>query len=374
MKTINRNKSQRGMTLVELMIALAIGSVILTAMAVLFAVTHKAREELERHSRQIENGRFAIERLRDETRVAGFYGEVLPKDVHFITPVAADFGPSACDPSFAWDNAVSVADATAAGEAVAWQKDHVHAPAAVLGLNNVAAGAPIPCVANAKAGSDVLVLRRAATVETAVESGVADSLYLQNSFCSSDASSFVFAAAPATSQAAVFNLRPRYCGTVPTSPPGLPAQVPLRRMHTTVFFLATCSDCSGAGDGIPTLKRVEYQSGGASLNAANAEVVVEGIESLQIEYGVDSDGDGYPNLPFVTANAVTDWSEVVAIRLFVLSRSLEQRPEYGVDKKSYVLASDGSALPGLPFNDTYRRQLMSTVLQVGNVANWRETN
>lgn len=367
------------MTLVELMIALAIGSVILGAMAILFAVTHKAREELERHSRQIENGRFAIERLRDEARLAGFYGEVLPKDVHYITPAAGVFSTSACDPNFAWDNEITIAEATAAGEAADWLKNHVHAPVAVLGVDDVGAGAPIPCVANAKAGSDLLVLRRLATVETAVETGVPTSLYLQNSFCNADTSPFVFAAAPAATQAAVFNLRPRYCATPPA---GMPAQAPLRRMHTSVFYLASCSNCTGSGDGIPTLKRVEYQSGSGVLNATSAEVVVEGIESLQIEYGVDSDDDGYPNLPYLTAEAVTDpagaaegdWSKVVAIRLFVLSRSLTQQPEYGTDTKSYVLASDGTVLPGTPFNDRYRRQLMSTMLQVGNVANWRENN
>lgn len=371
MKTVNKKKPQGGMTLVELMIALAIGSVILAAMAILFAVTHNTREELERHSRQIENGRFAIERLRDEARLAGFYGEVLPKDVHFITPDAGVFGASACDPNFAWDNEITVAEATAAGEAADWLKNHVHAPAAVLGVDDVAAGAPIPCVANAKAGSDVLVLRRLATVETAVETGTSNSLYLQSSFCNADAAPFVFAAAPSASQATVFNLRPRYCATIPT---GSPAQSPLRRMHTSVFFLASCSNCSGSGDGIPTLKRVDYQSGNGVLNAASAEVVVEGIESLQVEYGVDADDNGYPDLPYLTADAVTDWSQVVAIRLFVLSRSLTQRPEYGIDNKSYVLASDGTALPGVPFGDRYRRQLMSTMLQVGNVANRRETN
>ena len=62
------------------------------------------------------------------------------------------------------------------------------------------------------------------------------------------------------------------------------------------------------------------------LNASTtetAEELVEGIETLQIFYGVDSDNDQVPNI-YQTAAAVetaNDWEDVVSVRVGVLLRS-----------------------------------------------------
>lgn len=356
---------QTGMTLIELMTALAIGMVILGAISMLFANMSQSRDELERHSRQIENGRFAVDRLREEVRVAGFFGEVLPVNTHWQSVPAAE---NNCDPLLGWDNSVTAAEAAVAGEVAPWTVDHVHVPPGLSGVNDTAGGAPVSCLEDVKAGSDILVVRRVATTEVAVGAGTPGVLYLQNSMCNSDALPFVIAAAGAAgTQAATYPLRPRYCGTVPV---GSPARVPLRQLKHTVFFLASCNDCTGSGDGVPTLKRLEYRTG-ATLNVADIQTLVDGIEEFEVEYGVDADGNGVPDGPYVTAAAVADWSQVVAARLFILSRSATERPEYPVDTKTYVVASDGTSVG--PYNDRRRRQLMSTVVQVGNAANWRES-
>lgn len=355
---------QRGLTLVELLTALAIGMIILGAISMLFANMSRSREELERHSRQIENGRFAVDRIREEARIAGFFGEVLPVNVHWQSPATAE---NHCNPVFGWDNSVTTAEATAAGETAPWAVEHVHVPAGIGGVDNATAGSPVTCTSNVKADSDILVIRRVSSVETAVGAADEGVAYMQNSFCNSDLVPFVQVEAPASgSQAATFNLRPRYCGTTPV---GSPAQAPLRQLKQSVFFLSSCNVCAPS-DGVPTLKRLDYATGSA-LDVANAVSLVDGIEEFQVEYGVDADGNGSPEVPFVTAAAVADWSQVVAIRLFVLSRSLTERPEYPVDTKTYVVASDGTAVG--PFNTRHRRQLMSTVVQLGNAANWRES-
>ncbi len=59
----------------------------------------------------------------------------------------------------------------------------------------------------------------------------------------------------------------------------------------------------------------------------SVEAVVSGIESLQIQYGLDLDGDGVPN-QFVKASDVApspgDWSDVVSVRVAALLRSDEE--------------------------------------------------
>ena len=67
-------RQQAGFSLVELMVALALGLLILVGLSTLFANTSVARGEIDKACRQIENGRFALQTLTDDIRHAGYYG------------------------------------------------------------------------------------------------------------------------------------------------------------------------------------------------------------------------------------------------------------------------------------------------------------
>jgi len=54
-----------GFTIVELMVALAIASVLLLALAAMFINTSAARTELDKSSRQIESSRYAMQIIAD---------------------------------------------------------------------------------------------------------------------------------------------------------------------------------------------------------------------------------------------------------------------------------------------------------------------
>lgn len=49
--------------------------------------------------------------------------------------------------------------------------------------------------------------------------------------------------------------------------------------------------------------------------------LVQGIENIQVLYGVDATGDGFANR-YVAAGVVTDWTDVVTCKLYILARSL----------------------------------------------------
>jgi type IV pilus assembly protein PilW len=53
-----------GMTLIELMVAIAISLFMVSALIVLYVSSSAARTDLDRSSRQIENGRFATDMMR----------------------------------------------------------------------------------------------------------------------------------------------------------------------------------------------------------------------------------------------------------------------------------------------------------------------
>lgn len=53
----------------------------------------------------------------------------------------------------------------------------------------------------------------------------------------------------------------------------------------------------------------------------NPREVIDGIENMQIEYGVDSDNDSSAN-QYVAATGVTDWAQVVSVRITLTAHSV----------------------------------------------------
>ncbi|USE37528.1 PilW family protein [Endozoicomonas sp. SCSIO W0465] len=107
---------------------------------------------------------------------------------------------------------------------------------------------------------------------------------------------------------------------------------------------------------VPVLYRKlagEYVSG----NSINAEALVEGIEGLSIRYGLDSDNDGVANR-YMTAGEITpysdEWRRIITIKLELLARSFT---EVAPEAQAYFFAGQ-RVLP----NDLYvRRSFMKTI-------------
>ena len=85
---------QAGFSLIELMIASTIGLLLLTGLAMIFVSTSDANRELQKTAQQIENGRFAIDILYTDMRLAGFFGH-LSDFGNVGTPVATP--PDPCE-------------------------------------------------------------------------------------------------------------------------------------------------------------------------------------------------------------------------------------------------------------------------------------
>src|SRR3954467_8774832 len=65
-----------GISLVELMIAIALGLILLLGLTTVYLNSSRASKELQRAGQQIENGRYALELLTNDLRHAGFFGEL----------------------------------------------------------------------------------------------------------------------------------------------------------------------------------------------------------------------------------------------------------------------------------------------------------
>jgi type IV pilus assembly protein PilW len=335
---------ERGFSLLELMIALAIGLFLLSGMAAVFVTSNRTYTDLNRASQQIENGRFAVQMVGDDVALAGHYGRLFTQ-----LPVPGAL-PDPCE----------AASMPALRAAVALPLQGYDAPAS----SPITACVP---VANHVAGTDILVVRRADSQATAPASLIAPQVYMQTNADPNNSSNPIVAAGTSAN----FPLFNRDGTTI----------APIRKYHVHIYFVAPCSIpagggtvCTGAtddgGSPIPTLKRLELTVN-PSTNALQMFQVslVEGIENFQVDYGIDADGDGIPNGSYVTQpGSLAQWVDVVAVRLNVLARNLEPSVGY-TDTKQYDLGAAGPSTPG----GAYKRHVYNAVIRVVNPSSRRES-
>jgi type IV pilus assembly protein PilW len=350
---------QSGLSLIELMVSITIGLIILTGVAYVFINTSDARRELERTSRQLENGRFAIDVLQDDLRLAGFYGELSVGSISSTTvpPTAVPTAPpDPCSTAQAdWNQAI-----------------HVHLQGYAGGI-----GAPTSCLTSALnilPGTDILVVRRARTcVAGSTGCGTATNglPYIQVGMCATVVTTHEIGLEGTAS----FPLLKKDCTT--------PANK--RQYYVNIYYVSTDN---GSGVNVPTLKRLTFTGAGFTVDP-----LVEGIEQFHVEYGLDTTvgGDGSPDVYVRDPNnypegacsdscKVTNWMNAVTVRVFVISRSLETSPGYS-DAKSYPLGDAGTvytaAFPAVTYTPAtadrgYRRHAYSALVRITNPAGRRD--
>ncbi|MBC7435910.1 MAG: PilW family protein [Bdellovibrionales bacterium] len=318
------------MSLIELMVAITVGLILVAGLATLFANSSQSGNELDKSIRQMENGRYAVELVTEDISVAGFYGELPIEGVAWSAPDPCATALA----SLGWDNATSAV------------------PLYVTGLTAAQAGA-LTCLPNYKVGTAALILRRLDTTAVAASSTASSSAYVQTSRCVSDPNATRFIV---SSTASDFTLRDLNCTAI----------TQVRRYVSRIYYVASCNECGV--DTIPTLKRAEVYSGGMAVAPLS-----EGIDEVAFEYGFDTDGDGVPDvyragLSGVAAAADNDWSNVVATRMHVMSRSTETSPGY-TDGKTYSLGLAGTRGP---FTDNFKRRVYSATARLNNPGGLRE--
>jgi type IV pilus assembly protein PilW len=330
---------QFGYTIIELMIAITISLIILASLVAIFANNSRTRGEIERANQQTENGRYALQLIIDDLHNAGYLAEFNPGPL--TAPTAK---PNPCD-------------ATVAGLNNAL-------PIAVQGYDN-GANAPT-CLNDLRAGTDILVVRHASTCavgSAGCDANLLGDPYFQASGCNNSAelasgniaTSYVLDTDPAK-----FTSHKKDCATLAVQ----------YQYLTYIYFVANDDK---AGDGIPTLKRAELGVGFTIVP------LVEGVENLQIEYGLDSnpktgspavytaDPDSYNGC--TPAVCVVYWRNTVAAKINVLTRNTTATQGY-VDSKTYTLGLnfDGSVNTVGPFNDGYKRHAYESVVTLNNIA------
>jgi type IV pilus assembly protein PilW len=125
------------------------------------------------------------------------------------------------------------------------------------------------------------------------------------------------------------------------------------RLVGTVFYVGKRAD---AAANPPALFRRQLLNNG---QIGPAEELVEGVESLQILYGVDITGNRQLD-QYVTADAVADWQDVMAVRISLLLVSIEDNL---VDAGQQILFNER---PDQAPADRRLRQVMTTTIALRN--------
>lgn len=307
-------KAQRGLSLIELMVAMALGLMLVTSLLVVYSNAFSASKTNERATDLQANGRIAISTLKAELRTAGFKGFAWAPPNPPSTPLPP-IGNECLQA-----NAAAGSFASNIGQTIWGSQDANPFAANCIPRSHYARG-------------DVLVIRRLSPL--ASSNRTAGPLYVRSSYAASEMfgmPSAVPCPAPMSAYPAPFNTAPCLAGT-----PGMDLQDFQMDIH--VYFIRSYTVSPSESPLTPALCRLHLRNDGVMAE----ELVASGIEDLHVQYARTwTDG----STQYLEANALQDWNEVKAVRLQLLARSSTAEPGYA--------------------NDGYRRQMLSTVVQLRN--------
>jgi type IV pilus assembly protein PilW len=330
------SRAQRGLSLVELMIALTIGLVISGSVLTVYINTSRNFALDERYARMQENARYALRVLGEDLVMADFWGQLINTDTIAstlaVTPGDCGEAPALFDPNVA----------------LLFNNNHDGAATAHF--------APCLTVSNNRQGnSDVVAIKRvtgAPTAQTFVDASDVDG--------DGDTAEVIMTGAGDLVAGSVYLRTNGVSGSLidDASPANPPTQGWSDWRYTPRLYFVR-DHFETVGDGVPALCRLDIA--GTDLDALSC--LAEGVEDLHLEFGIDTDRDGDANR-FIATPTATEMESVVSVRLHVLMRSTERVPFYTNDK-SFRLGGQPVAAAG----DGFLRTVFSTTVALRNSAN-----
>ncbi len=323
----------RGVTLIELMVALTIGSFLMIGAVTVLTQSRTAYRVMESAARLQENARFALDALEPDIRMASFFG--LTSRSNKIQGRATPQAPiprglsvgNDCGPNWA----INVAEE-------------------VSGTNN---GYGWTCPAYGRAAqpaADTVVVRRVSEAPNTPPL-TRGTLYVQS---------------------ARFEDSQLFVG--PLVPAGYPpATSQTHRLIVHGYYVSAHSSLDTPGNDVPSL-RVKILVGGARGPRIVDQEVLPGVEDLQVQFGIDTDDVGAvdrgsidryvnPGDPILDplSGAFNPDATILTVRIWLRLRA--ERPENGfTDTMSYVYADQDVPAP----NDGFRRTVISTTIYLRN--------
>jgi len=313
------NKYQRGFSLLEILISLAIGLVIFAGVLTIFVGMKTTSTQTSSLGALQENGRFALSVFTDDLLREGFWGDMSIQLTDNTVPVIPVIGGPDCIGQ-GLNNA-------SFPQAVGYFRS-------LWGITAVNAS-PIGCINDANIGSDVIQIKR--VISPPIVGNTDASLYYLSS---NSASGAIFAGVGAGAPPIVNNSR-------------------IWQYQHHVYYIR--NEVQGNLT-VPVL----MQGVLSANNGMTFAPLIDGIEIIHFMYGVDVGDDGDVDA-FISPVNMTQafWdkngSNILAVKIFILARDILPDNSYN-NTNTYQLGD----LPPVVVNDNFRRLLFTTTVTLYN--------
>jgi prepilin-type N-terminal cleavage/methylation domain-containing protein len=326
MRHLSRPSRQHGgFTLVELMIGMTLGLVLIGGVVGLFLQSSQSFRVDENVARMQDQARFAMDQLTRDLRMAGFVAE--PLSAAAVTLDASLAIADGCGPAGEDDWLVRVLDAGTGENNTLTGVDNATGPEAAAAYGCIDSS-------EVRAGSDVVAIKRAAGRIVPAADLETDRTYLES-----------------TGTVALLFKEP---ATTPLAGP-----TDFREYRPQIYYIRNFGVV--AGDGIPTLCRKTLGTG--SPAPIETDCIAQGIEDLQISYGIDLDDDGAAN-QYLDDPTLTEFQTVVSARIMLLARTLTADRKY-TDTRTYAVGNAPDYSP----DDAFHRRIYTVTVSVRNLKN-----
>jgi len=313
-----------GFSMVEMMISITIGLVIVAALVGVLTGSSGNTKTNDRTSELQSNGRYALDHLKRELRQAGYRGYTWAEPntpTTILTPITNE----------------CLGSGAAASAFVANLRQ------GVWGAND-SNPFTTSCLPTQRLRGDILVVRRVASTPLSGNS-VNNTFYFRSSYAIGE----IFKASGAAALAG--------------SPVLTGAPTPQADFAVQEYVYYIGSDDNDAT--LPALRRVAL-----SASAMVDEMVVSGIEHLQVQYGRfdTASNTQYYNADSISGSSADSpttlttyaWDEVNSVRIWLLARTSKIEIGY-TNTTSYAMGDLTYTV-----NDNFRRQLFTAVVQLRN--------
>lgn len=324
-------RRQRGFSLVELMVAVLLGLFMAAGIINIYLESKRNYSYEDEQARLQENGRFALHFLKSELQHVGFYGGI-PGGENL--PSAGAVG-SDCVSAGNW--------ALAAAVPLEIIDNFSAAPLTTV------SGTTWSCLVagQLQPGADIFSVKRSAgdytlrngNYNTNMTAAELTQWYVKKTGVDPVTAEFTYLGASG----------------IPVAEAVSGSTVEYWEYFAKILYVRKYS--RAVGDGIPALCVEQLQA-----NSMVTDCLVEGVEDMQIEWGIDADGDGTPT-QFKAAPALADMDDIAAARVYLLMRSVNGVPNY-TNTKTYSLGAKAVAAK----NDGFLRTVLATTVQIRNLA------
>lgn len=291
--------TQRGLTIVELMVGLALGLFLLGGVLQIYLSSNQTYRSTDALSRMQENARFAMDFLQADIREAGYKGACgrgQPLKNH-LDKNSADYDESL----FSIGDGILGWEASNGGYPLSDYRENTD----TILIKHGATWSGLTASGNTPVNASTINLTAASGIEQGAIMLISDAngceLFQKSNAATASTLTKAGGGTPGNAQPGE-DFSNHYKGDIEIS-----------ILQSAIYYV------SEPDGGLPSLHRVIYNDGTASAYP-DETALVEGIADLQICYGIDNNNDASVDA-YQKANAIGDWENVIAARVTVVAIS-----------------------------------------------------